>query len=110
MNKALRDFPGCVHSLWETYGLAAMVLYRSVQLVDESSVDGRVFTAEWWITMSVIPSRTPSVQGTTEVPRMCTQAVGDVRGPPPFSCTGPYSGCTEIPLIAECSPLSGGIP
>ena len=73
-----------------------MELYRTVLRVYESFVGGRVFTAECWITMSVILNLTPSVQGATGLPRMCTLSVGDVRGPLPFSCTGPYSGCTKF--------------
>ena len=87
---------------WSCTGCAAMELYSYVQRVYDNSVDGSVFTAEWCITMRVIPSRTPSVQGATGLYRMCTQPVGDVRGPPPWSCTSPYSLCTKIPLMAEC--------
>ena len=85
-------------------------LHRSVQQVYENSVDGRVFTAEWWITISTILNRTPSVQGATGLPRMCTQLVGDVRVVPPWSCTAPHSGCTKVPLVAECLPPSGELP
>ena len=70
-------------------GPVAMVLY-------ENSVDSRVFIAEWWITLRVILNRLPSVQGTMGLPRMLTQIVGDVQGPPPCSCTGMYSVCTKI--------------
>ena len=156
--KVLRDFPESVHSLLGPYRArrhgAEQVHTTGVQ----NSDDGRVFTAEWWITMSVILNRTPSVQGATGLPRMrsytacgrrtasaamvlyqnsldsrvftaegwitmsvilncisgvkgaaglprmCTKPVGDVQ---PWSCTAPYSGCTKIPLTAECSTARG---
>ena len=91
-------------------GPAAMELYSAAQWVYKSSVGGRVFTAEWCIAMRLVPSRTPREQGTAGFPRMCTQPIGDEPGPPPFLCTGPYNGCTKIPLAAECSPLSGALP
>ena len=87
-----------------------MELYSSAQRVYKSAVGGRVFTAEWWITMRVVPSRKPSVQGATGLARMYTKPVGDVPVPLPRCCTGPYSGCTKIRLAAECSPLSGALP
>ena len=87
-----------------------MVMYKSVQEVYEKSVDGRVFTAEWRIAVRVVLSHTPSVQGATRLPWMSTLPVCDVRGPLPFSCTDPYSGCTKILLTTECAPPSGGLP
>ena len=80
-----------------------MVLY-------ENSIHSRVFTAKWWITMSVILYSTPSEQGATGLPRMCTQPVGDVRGMQPWTFTAPHSGCTKVPLAAEYSPPSGALP
>ena len=47
-------------------------LYNSAQRVNQSSVGGKVFTAQWCIVMRVIPSRTPSEQGTAALTRMCT--------------------------------------
>ena len=79
-----------------------MVLHRFVQQVYENSIDGRMFTAECWTTMSFILNCTPSIQGAMRLPRMCTLPVLDVQGPPPFSYTGPYSGCIEILLTVEC--------
>ena len=64
-----------------------MELYSSVQRVYENSVSGRVITPEWCITMRVVPSRTPSVQGATGLPRMRTQPMEDLQGPPTWSYT-----------------------
>ena len=77
---------------------------------DENSVYGRMLTAEWLITMSVILNRTPSVQGATGLPRMCTQPMGEVRGPLPWSCTRPYRICTKMWLVEEWQPLSDELP
>ena len=76
------------------------MLYRSVEREYEHSVGGRLFTAEWWIIITVIPRRTPCVQGATGLPRMRMQPVGDVRGQPPWSFIAPHSGCTKFPLVA----------
>ena len=67
----------------------------------KNSVEVRVFTAEWWISMSVILNRTPSVQGGAGISTTCTKSVGDVQGPPPCSFTAPHSGCTKVLLAAE---------
>ena len=93
----------------ELYRSIAMELYRSVQHVYENSIDGRVFTAEIWITMSVILNCTPSEQGATGLPRMRTQPVGDVRGQPPCGFTAPHSGSIKVPMAAECTPPSGAL-
>ena len=66
-----------------------------------------VFTAQWYIAMRVVPSCTPSEQGTAGLSSKCTQLVGDVPDPSPFNCTGPYSVCTKLPLTAECLTASG---
>ena len=92
-------YTGCERSK----GSAAIWLYMSVQRVYEHSIPGSLFTPEWCITMRFLPSRTPSVQGAVGLPRMCTQAVGDVRTTPLWSCTGPYSVCKGIPLASERS-------
>ena len=91
-------------------GPASMELYSSAQRVYQSSIGGRVFTAQSCTAMRVLPSRTPSVQGSAGLPTMCTKPVGDVRVAPPWSCTAPYSGCTKIPLTEECSTASGELP
>ena len=122
---------GCVHilgslavpcTLGVRFRMMLMVTHHSVVntlksmefsytcCTDKNSVYGRMLTAEWLITMSIILNRTPSVQGATGLPRMCTQNVGEVRGPPLWSCTGPYRGCTKIRLAAELPPPSGALP
>ena len=83
-------------------------LYRSVHWVYENSIGGKVITATWWIAISVIQSSKPTEQGDTGLPRFCTQPLADLRHPPPgIIATAPYSGCTKIPLAAECSFRSG---
>ena len=84
-----------------------MVLYKCIQHLYKNSVDGRLFIAKWWITMSVILDRTPSIQRAAALPRKCTKPVEDVRL---WSCTAPYSGCTKILLLAECSMANGELP
>ena len=49
-----------------------MELYSSVHRVYEHSVDSRVFTAERCVALRGVTSCTPSMQGATTLPRMCT--------------------------------------
>ena len=87
-----------------------MVLYMYIQQVYKNSVDGIVFTAEFFITMSVNLNRTLSVQGAAGLPNMCTKPVGDVWVVPQWSCTAPYSTCLKVLLAADCSPPSVALP
>ena len=87
MNKNCGTSQEVYTTYWRRTGPAAIQLYRSVQRVYENSVDFRVFNAEWWITMSIIVNRTPSVQGAMLLPIMRTQPVGDIQGQPSWSIT-----------------------
>ena len=102
--KAVRDLPGYVHSRWHLFGArdpgAVQNCTAGVRKcrLHQSAPHGLV---NWHVSCS---NRTPSVRGAMGPPRLCTQPLLPVRSPRSRSCRGPYSGCTKMPFVSECSP------
>ena len=53
--------------------------------------------------------RTPAVQGSMGLLRMCTERMAEVKRPFSASCTDLYSGCTKMPYARQCSTWVGEV-
>ena len=53
---------------------------------------------------------TPTVQAVTVLPSLCRKTVAPVRRRKSESCIHPYSRCTKMRLVPECSDLFGFLP
>ena len=103
----LRDLSDCVHSQWHLYGTQGPGAVekrtggvRKCRLCQSASHSPVNCHRRFW-------NHTPTVQGATGPPRLCTQPVALVRCPRSRSHIEPYSGYTKMPFAPECSPRPG---